>query len=146
MIVITPGLKQIAPASSDTFCGIFLRKGSESGTLIPLARSYDGKGWESSPGPLASPPENVNSTTILLPELQDASDRYVILAKDGFMSERKQIARFLETTTFGPKRSEIDDIASDGTWTTSSAAKRAAHVRNQIDLPKTSHREYFRKR
>jgi hypothetical protein len=146
MIVITPGVKQVAPASSDIFCGIFLRKGSESGSLIPLARSYHGKGWESSPGPLASPPENVNSTTVVLPQLQDANDRYVILAKDGSMSERKQIARFLEMTTFGPKRTEIDDIASDGMWTTSSAAKRAVHIRMQIDLPKTSHREYFRNR
>ena len=82
----------------------------------------------------------------MLPELQDADDRYVILAKNGSMSERKQIARFLEMTTFGPKRSEIDDIASDGMWTTSSAAKRAAHIRMQIDLPKTSHREYYRRR
>lgn len=49
-------------------------------------------------------------------------------------------------TTFGPKRSEIDAMAADGTWATTAAAMRAAHIRSQIDSPKTSHREYFRKR
>jgi hypothetical protein len=147
MIVITPGVKQVSPAPADTFCGIFLRKGSESGSIIPLARSYHGRGWEAAPGPLACPAENINATTVVLPELQDADDRYVILAKDGSLSERKQIARFLEMTTFGPRRSEIDAIAADGTWTTGGgAAKRAAYLRNQIDLPKTSHREYYRRR
>ena len=146
MVVITPGVKQVAPAAANTFCGIFLRQGSESGNIIPLARSYHGRGWEAAPGPLACPTENVNATTVVLPDLQDADDRYVILAKDGSLSEKKQIAKFLETTTFGPKRSEIDAIAADGLWTTSAAAKRAAHLRSQIDLPMTSHREYYRKR
>jgi hypothetical protein len=85
MIVITSGVKQVTPAAADTFCGIFLRKESESGNLIPLARSYHGKDWESAPGPLASPTENVNATTIILPDLQDANDRYVILTKEGSM-------------------------------------------------------------
>jgi hypothetical protein len=146
MIVITSGVKQVTPAAADTFCGIFLRKESESGNLIPLARSYHGKDWESAPGPLASPTENVNATTIILPDLQDANDRYVILTKEGSMPERKQIAKFLEMTTFGPKKSEIDAIAADGLWTLNSAAKRESYIRSQIDLPATSHREYWRKR
>lgn len=146
MIVITPGEKQIAPAPLDIFCGIFIRKESETGNLIPLARSYSGKGWEAAPGPLACPTKHVNATTIFLPPLQDTNDRYVILAKDGYMSERKQVSKFLEMTTFGPRRAEIDALTADGEWMTDGASKRASYIRSQIDLPITSHREYWRRR
>ena len=49
-------------------------------------------------------------------------------------------------TTFGPKKAEIDALASDGKWSTAASAKRATYLRNQMNLPKTSHREYYRKR
>jgi hypothetical protein len=113
-----------------------------------MARSYHGNNWEVAPGPLALTAFNVNATDLLLPNLPiDApNDRYVILSKDGTSSDRKQIAKFLELTTFGPKKSEIDALASDGTWSTTASAKRATYLRNQMDLPKTSHREYYRKR
>ena len=145
MVVITPGTKSVTAAAANTFCGIFRR--TESGVLIPMARSYNGHDWEAAPGPLACPTKNVNATTVILPEPQDTTDRYVILTKDAASSDRKQVAKFLELTTFGPKKAEIESIAADGLWSTSGAAKRAAYIRNQIDLvPKSSHREFWRKR
>ncbi|KAL7537288.1 hypothetical protein ACHAXR_008774, partial [Thalassiosira sp. AJA248-18] len=139
MVTITSGLKTLTSAAPNTFCGIFLHK-QESGDLIPLARSYHGQAWEAAPGPLACPSEDVNATSISLPTL--TSDTYVILSKDGSMDTRKQIAKFLEMTTFGPTLSEIDGLAST-TW---NGAARANYIRNQMDLPATSHREYWRKR
>jgi hypothetical protein len=117
-----------------------------------MARSYHGYDWEVAPGPLALPSSNVNANNVLLPILPaDApNDRYVILTKDGSSSAQKQIAKFLELTTFGPKKSEIDALVvdSDGlSWSTNATEKRAIYLRNQIDLlPKSSHREYYRKR
>ncbi|KAL7542550.1 hypothetical protein ACHAXR_011864 [Thalassiosira sp. AJA248-18] len=141
MAIVSSGFKSVPVAADNAFCGIFLRK--QSGDLIPLARSYNGQNWEPAPGPLASPADDVNATNILLPDPQDPSDEYVILSKNGTMGNRTQleIAKFLELATFGPKKSEID--ALEGSW---GAAKRAQYVRAQMDLPATSHREYWRKR
>ena len=143
MATVSSGLKAVAPAAGNTFCGIFLQK--QSGDLIPLARSYKGNGWESAPGPLACPTEGVDATSVLLPDLEDPNDSYVILSKDGTMDDRKQIATFLEMTTFGLKMSEIDSL-NDGSWSSNGANRRAQYIRQQMDLPATSHREYWRKR
>jgi len=140
MVTITPGPKAVTSAPADTFCGIFLQK--ESGDLVPMARSYHGHDWESAPGPLACPSGDVSATMVLLPTPEDPNDSYVILSKDGSMDDRKQIAKFLEITTFGPKMSEINAL-DDGSW---GATARAQYVRQQIDLSATSHREYWRKR
>lgn len=77
--------------------------------------------------------------------LVDPLDTYVILSKSGTTENRKQIATFLERTTFGPKMSEIDAL-DDGTWSTNGDQLRAQHVRQQMDANITSHREYWRKR
>lgn len=142
MVTTSAGMKSVSAAAADTFCGIFLRK--QSGDLIPLARSYHGEEWEAAPGPLACPTEDVNATNVLLPDLQDANDSYVILSKDGSMDDLSQIAKFLEMTTFGVKMSEIDALSAS--WSFDSAAARAQYLRQQMDAPATSHREYWRLR
>jgi hypothetical protein len=58
------------------------------------------------------------------------------------MDNSKQVARFLEMTTFGPKKSEIQQL-DNANWGPNA---RAQHLRNQIDLPATSHREHWRQR
>jgi len=135
-------MKAVTSAAADTFCGIFIHK-QLTGDLIPLARSYHGQDWESAPGPLACPAEDVNATNVLLPNLQDPNDSYVILTKDGTSNDVKDIARFLEMTTFGPKKSEIEAL-NGATW---DANSRAAYILNQMnETNATSHREYWRKR
>lgn len=141
-LIDSSGLKSVTPAAPNTFCGIFLHK-KQSGDLIPLARSYHGQDWESAPGPLACPSKDVTSTSVLLPDLQDPNDEYVVLTKAGTMDNKKQIASFLEMTTFGPKMSEIEALDNLPSWGTE---ERAQYVRDQMDMDATSHREYFRKR
>jgi len=51
------------------------------------------------------------------------------------------VASFLERTTFGATKSEINALSADGDWTVDD---QSAWLRQQIDLPKTSHREYYR--
>eukprot|EP00581_Thalassiosira_minuscula_P008298 CAMPEP_0183702756 /NCGR_PEP_ID=MMETSP0737-20130205/764_1 /TAXON_ID=385413 /ORGANISM="Thalassiosira miniscula, Strain CCMP1093" /LENGTH=916 /DNA_ID=CAMNT_0025929427 /DNA_START=314 /DNA_END=3061 /DNA_ORIENTATION=- len=148
VVPITAGLKGVTPASGNTFCGIFLRK-TATGALVPLARSYKEGDWEAAPGPLACPVEDVNATSVFLPELEGdaaAEEEYVILSKSSTLEDRKQIAMFLEMTTFGPKMSEIDALDADGTWSSDGANVRARYVREQMDRNATSHREYWRKR
>ena len=139
MVAVSPGHKQVPVADTNTYCGIFLLK---SGSIIPLARSYDTEDWEAAPGPLACPPEDVTATSVILPEHQDPADSYVILSKDGTMNTQASIAKFLEMTTFGTKKTDL--LALDnGNW---DDVTRAQYVRSQLAAPATSHREYWRRR
>ncbi|KAL7542499.1 hypothetical protein ACHAXR_011825, partial [Thalassiosira sp. AJA248-18] len=144
--ITAPGNKIASPAGTDVYCGIFIQKGG-SGALIPYTRSYNNHEWEASPGPLAIPADGIACTAVdcdlVLPDLEDDGDTYIILAKDGAQDDKYQIASFLELTTFGPKKSEIQALLDNGSW---DEAARAQHIRAQMDLPATSHREYFRKR
>ncbi|KAL7543207.1 hypothetical protein ACHAXR_012486, partial [Thalassiosira sp. AJA248-18] len=143
--VTASSTKIVSLSDASTFCGIFIQ--TSSGGLIPYARSYNGYDWESSPGPLAASSDSISYSgddcIIMLPDLEDTTASYVVLAKDGASSDvRKDIARFLEMTTFGTKISEIDALDT-GYWDDTA---RASYVREQMDMPKTSHREYFRQR
>ena len=144
MDVVAPGHKAVTAAEANEFCGIFVKK-QASGNLVPVARSYDGEDWEPAPGPLAGTAETVNATHVTLLDLEDSTDTYVILAKDGSMDDRQQIAKFLEMATFGPTMAEIEALDA-GSWAGDGAALRAQYLRNQMELPATSHREYWRKR
>ena len=142
------GIKRISHATVDTYCGIFIQK--SDGSLIPYARSYNQYNWESSPGPYACASSKIDCSSgttcdVDLSVLTDTDDKYIIISMDDTAvstSDTKMIAQWLQLITFGPRKSEI--VALDtGTF---GAAERAAHVRNQIDMPATSHREYWRKR
>ena len=116
---------------------------SESGSLCALqgatvlGRSYDGFQWEESavarerfscgsdgkctvfvPGDLG-PFKLVSYPTVI----QNKTD--------------KEVARFLMQASFGPTKAELD------AWGTKTFVQ---WIQEQIDLPPTSHREYFRKR
>ena len=133
----------------NTYCGIFIKRSSQA--LIPFARTYNLYEWEASPGPHASPSSGIDCTTppgnecdIELPTLSDVTDSYIILAMDRLPDKQKQIASFLEMTSFGPKMEEITSLESTTIlWDDSD---RATFIRNQIDMPATSHREYYRER
>ena len=144
-VELTFGPQRFELAPPNTFCGIFIRKAD--GSLVPFARSYNGHPWEASPGPFASPPSGVTCTVndcqVFLAPLEISTDRYAVLSKARAEPPREElIASFLERTTFGGTKSEIESLASSP-WT---ATEQAAWIRTQIDLPMTSHREYYRKR
>ena len=147
---VTASGTKLIPMSED-YCGIFIQ--TSAGDLIPYARSYSGNDFEASPGPMAIHSDSiicsVADCNIELSGLEDPLSFYILLSKNGTSSttgasdvRRKDIARFLGLTTFGPKMSEIDTLDT-GSW---DDAARALYVREQFDMPKTSHREYFRKR
>lgn len=140
---LSSGSVSILQSSTDTICGVYI---STDSSLIPFARSYDGKDWEAAPGPRASPPGGIecsgSNCSIQLPALQNANHKYVLLSKDGSAADREKIARFLEFTTFGPKMSEINAL-DDGSF---DEASMAQHLKTQMGVAATSHREYYRKR
>jgi len=150
---LTAGGKLTFTSSLNMYCGIFIETGGEEEmSLIPYARSYNQNQWEASPGPFASPSRGIVCQTssssftslceIDLPPLASSSDRYIMISKIGSMDTPKQIARFLEVTTFGVKKEEIDSLLNEE-W---GPETRAKYVRQQMDVDITSHREYFRKR
>eukprot|EP00984_Skeletonema_dohrnii_P004238 scaffold1495_cov202-Skeletonema_dohrnii-CCMP3373.AAC.3 len=143
-VALTSGIKSFARSTASSFCGIFIEL--ESGDLIPYARSYSANDWEPSPGPKAVPYSGIECgdlvcTVDLAPP---SSGSYVIMTKlTSALEDKDKIARFLEMTSYGPKSSEIAGIdESSGGF---GEDKRAAAVRMQMDLPKSSHREYFRR-
>ena len=82
-----------------------------------------------------------SSCSVELAPLDDLDDEYILVTKAAQpTTNRDQIARWLEMTSFGPRMDEINAL-DDGVW---SVEDRAAHLRQQIELPMTSHREYFR--
>lgn len=54
---------------------------------------------------------------------------------------QEQVASFLERTTFGATKAEIEALSADGDWT---VEDQSTWLRDQINLPMTSHREYYR--
>lgn len=141
-VVLTPGPKQVASSSATSFCGIFLEL--ESGYLIPYVRSYSAHDWEAAPGPMAAPSSAITCIasvcTFELPP--PSSGTYVIMTKQTRNNSNKHaIARFLEMTSFGQTMAEIEAFDNAGSF---GENERAAEIRAQIDLDKSSHREYFR--
>ena len=122
-------------------------KDPASGTLMPVARSYDGSDWEVTAGPLASTlAKPICSNGICkfdnIPE-SDSNEKTYILTSYFHMSlsEYADAARLLEQATFGPTRATISALAD-----LSGADKYEKWVKDQMGKPLTSHREYYRKR
>ncbi len=113
--------------------------------MIPYARSYSTNDWEPSPGPKAVPYSGIVcgdiACTVDLPP--PSSGSYVIMTKlTNTLEVKDEIARFLEMTSFGPMFSEITILDMGGSF---GENEKADAIRAQMDLPKSSHREYFRR-
>lgn len=133
-------------AQSGDLCTLTLLD-SSIGVSTPVARSYDGLDWEVAAGPFSSilsPPicSNTICTFENLPEQISPVKTYVLTSyfHTGFGVDA-DAARLLEQATFGPTRTSIDALSA-----ISSADKYETWVKDQIAMPLTSHREYYRKR
>lgn len=109
--------------------------------LRPIGRSYDGNGWESYRSSYFTnvvPPEcsqdNVLECQVILPT-PSAGRKYVLKSYQYQIEAHDQAARLLEKTTFGPTKAEISAFTTPQEW-----------VRDQLELPATSHRQFFRQR
>mmetsp|Transcript_31842 Transcript_31842/g.73213 ORF Transcript_31842/g.73213 Transcript_31842/m.73213 type:complete len:3134 (+) Transcript_31842:2040-11441(+) len=136
---------------------------------VPIARSYDGNVWEPAAGEFAaklfydggihcytngcqlSVPRGGRMSrrrAIGAPHSKgEASERYFLSSFAYSTSGRNELARFLESTTFGTTTEELDALEEvDGG---STIDKISDWVSDQMDLsvvPMTSHREFWRKR
>ena len=126
----------------------------------PVARSYDGELWESLyplPGQsrvaiscteaacaLTLPPETPSGYAYRIDEY-NASSVEGLQSTSPTQLRRKKAAKFLTQGTFGPKREELDAMTSRlGQGTEEEAF--AGWVEEQIALPSSSHRGFFRER
>ncbi|KAL7482807.1 hypothetical protein ACHAW6_008462, partial [Cyclotella cf. meneghiniana] len=148
-LTISPG--PIMLGKSNSLC--ILTKAIEEfdGSLAkvaPVARSYDGRAWERSPGEFATHLFQgvvfgyyTKGTQINLPELA-AGERYYLTSYSYAMSHNDTLARLLETATFG---TTVADLAA---WARGNLTKDTVSewIHEQINMPITSHREYFRLR
>ncbi len=124
---------------------------------IPLTRSYDGYPWERSGSSVAQkifPQElqcyDSNYCQIDLPPLS-SGETYRLSTFEYSVSTEVEMARFLETSTFGVKASELSQITS--TVTSDSDGQRLDAIVNWFKLqtdenstPASSHRKYWRER
>ena len=161
-IFISDGEVNIQKASPGILCTLttaVLNDNSVVTSLVPLARSYDGFDWERAAGGGVSVTLYRNqswncdfsSCQITLPPLQDGMT-YRLASYNRALPERDEIARFLESTTFGPTQVELDqfyNITDNGTRTDNLQTRMAHWVWRQMDVSQvgmTSHREFWRKR
>lgn len=113
---------------------------SNGDAKIPVGRSYLGYGWEPYGGELSHVTFlcDESACSIILPDLPWGYE-YEMVAFDHELSERDQIARFLEQATFGPSRKDLDAFAD------ASPETFASWVKEQQDTVKmSSHRAFYR--
>mmetsp|Transcript_19415 Transcript_19415/g.23909 ORF Transcript_19415/g.23909 Transcript_19415/m.23909 type:complete len:544 (-) Transcript_19415:1477-3108(-) len=114
----------------------------------PLARTYDGKDWEASPGKYSVSILHQNGIqcvdddgerlcSINLPALEEGEAFFLASFKDNQLSIRDQRADFLEMTSFGATNEMLDN------WEFPSFDE---FVKDQMSIDATSHREYWRER
>ena len=153
----TPSVTPAGPvmlARSDSLC-ILTKAVNTNGTLsniAPVALSYDGEGWEAAAGEFATTllsgqvfGNYAVGSHITLPEL-GANEKYYLTTYSHSVSETDEVARLLETATFG---TTPEDLA---TWNSTTGGRRLTAttakqwVEKEMAIPMTSHREFFRKR
>jgi len=117
--------------------------------LAPVARSYDGNDWERVAGPYRTLPINCSQAycDILIPAADTSVDRFVLVSFDRFLPSVDIVARFLEQTTFGTTRADIETIRLQSNNFTNLPRAFADWVSNQMNnINMTSHREFWRSR
>ena len=101
-----------------------------------VGRSYDGLPWEQSTVAVEDfkCEENGNCTVLVPP---NRGKFYLNSYGSKISTPETEVARFLMQATFGPKKTELSSWGSNTpkTW-----------IREQMQLPPSLHREYFRKR
>lgn len=107
-------------------------------TLVPVARSYNGNGWEPYSGDFGGVPIEcvAQACGVILPEYVGEGYYFELAAFDHTLPRQDELARFLEQTTFGPTKATLASFPNSF----------AEWVKDQQSIPLTSHRRYFRER
>ena len=114
--------------------------------LKPIGRSYNGGGWEpyhelnsaTNTVPLSCSDSVDSDCLIVLPPLE-IGRKYILKSYEYSLGPRDRAARFLERTTFGATSSELDAFVASG-------GDPSVWLQKQLDLPISSHRQFFRER
>lgn len=107
---------------------------NSGGVAIPVARQYEGNGWERSGGKFAGYMQEWDCSSSACRNTLPAGDAYVLVTRSvNPVDSESARARFFESATFGARPADLTDSMSFEDY-----------VANQIALPATSHREHFR--
>jgi hypothetical protein len=144
---------------SSTLC-IITKANVDSGgiqsEIAPVARSFNGGDWEKHAGDFAEAllygqqfGDYVQGCQINLPELAPGQKYFITSYIDSAArrlntvdEEKRAVARLLEQATFGTTLTDLND------WTKGPVTKETAAewVKEQMAMPATSHRQFFRER
>jgi uncharacterized protein (DUF1501 family)/uncharacterized protein (DUF1800 family) len=119
-------------------------------SIAPVALSYDGNDWEAAAGDFAMTllhgqdfGHYGEGSQIFLPVLDDGV-KYYLTSYSHTMGDVDQVAKLLEAATFGPTAANLQAWNdSKGSFTKENAK---LWIQEQMALPKTSHRAFFRRR
>ena len=117
--------------------------------LSPIARSYDGNDWENVAGPYRTTPISCTQAycDILVPIANSNTIQFVLVSFDHSLPSIDIVARFLEQTTFGTTRADIESVRLQSNSFGNLPRAFTEWVQNQIyNVDQTSHREYWRLR
>jgi hypothetical protein len=158
----------LAKATIDSISGNIIE-------IVPLARSYDGYMWELAAGDYAASFASTkifscynNGCQFWLPQLA-SNEWFQLRTYEYTLSERDQLARMLERTSFGITQSDLESISSLPSVGVSNVSlltisslplsgedsisnidtlslKMAQWIQMQITTNVTSHREFWRQR
>jgi hypothetical protein len=127
---------------------VYNENDDEVEAIIPIARSYDSYDWERSAGEVALTFFNENeficsniSCKINIPV--DIQSKYVLSSYGHTLSEQDEIARFLETASFGTTKANLETMLNSGG---SVGFRIAKWMKDEMNSGLSSHREFWRKR
>jgi len=143
---ISSGPVMLARSSSLCILTKAIDAGGALSNIAPVALSYDGGDWEIAAGNFATSllygqdfGDYNDGSHITLPALNhNESEKYYLTSYSHNVSEVDKVARLLETATFGTTAGDLES------WAESLTSKE--WIQNQMNLPVTSHREFFRHR
>lgn len=139
----------VAPSSSATLDTLSPTSTLADYYLTPVARSYQGNDWQRVGGKYAQHLEitcaasDCDLTIPALPLLPEG--KFVLMPFVHSISDRAEVSRFYQQTTFGPTMAMINGWD----YTSPMENEMAAWVKNQMNeatTPITSHRAFFREK
>jgi hypothetical protein len=116
--------------------------------MTPVACSYNKRNWEAVAGPYAQNLSINNCCTLVIPNLSDQSSanaKFVLMTFSHSTTDREEVSRFFQSTTFGPNLNMINSWNYNNDMK-SEMNKWVKTQMNEKQTPLTSHRAYFRQR
>jgi len=154
-VEISSGKTMLYASETGSLCTVTKVVQSDDGkdNIIPIARSYDGLLWESAAGEYAASIFHekpilcyAKGCQIELPPIESSNEAYIVSTTTYSLPERDQLARFLETATYGVRSDDLNAL-EDISDSIDPNEKIGQWVKNQVTLsvtPMTSHRRSWR--